>query len=116
MAENTGLASCQSFIQTFTKPITTKDMIDRTCAKRSRAGQNRKTDPSPEEKGLKPVPLYGVERTVIAVIGDERILDEHNLASLSRSGKSNARSPAIKAGQQGDKTGINDCKVGKVVK
>ncbi len=28
-----------------------------------------------EEKKLKPVPLYGTERTVIAVIGDERILD-----------------------------------------
>lgn len=33
-------------------------------------------------EGLKPVPLYGVERTVIAVIGDERIVDEHHISSL----------------------------------
>lgn len=33
-------------------------------------------------EGLKPVPLFGVERTVIAVIGDERILDEHHISSL----------------------------------
>lgn len=33
-------------------------------------------------EGLKPVPLYGTERTVIAVIGDERILDERHMASL----------------------------------
>ncbi len=32
--------------------------------------------------GLKPVPLYGTERTVIAVIGDERTLDERHVASL----------------------------------
>jgi len=31
---------------------------------------------------LKPVPLYGVERTVIAVIGDERPVDEHHISSL----------------------------------
>lgn len=31
---------------------------------------------------LKPVPLVGTERTVIAVIGDERILDIHHLRSL----------------------------------
>ncbi|MFC1647717.1 3-deoxy-7-phosphoheptulonate synthase [Patescibacteria group bacterium] len=34
-----------------------------------------------EAKGLKPMPLYGTERTVIAVIGDERILDRHHVAS-----------------------------------
>jgi len=33
-------------------------------------------------EGLNPVPLYGTERTVIAVIGDERILDERHIASL----------------------------------
>lgn len=31
---------------------------------------------------LKPVPLIGTERTVIAVLGDERILDERHIASL----------------------------------
>jgi len=35
-----------------------------------------------EEKGLQPMPLYGTERTVIAVIGDERILDEGHVSSL----------------------------------
>lgn len=35
-----------------------------------------------EEKGLKPVPLYGVERTVIAVIGEERDLSISHLESL----------------------------------
>ncbi|MBU1992095.1 MAG: 3-deoxy-7-phosphoheptulonate synthase [Patescibacteria group bacterium] len=35
-----------------------------------------------ESKGMQPVPLYGVERTVIAVIGDERILDEHHISSF----------------------------------
>lgn len=35
-----------------------------------------------EEKGLKPVPLYGVERTVIAVIGEERDLNIGHLESL----------------------------------
>jgi len=34
-----------------------------------------------ESKGLKPMPLYGTERTVIAVIGDERILDRHHISS-----------------------------------
>ncbi|MFC1655433.1 3-deoxy-7-phosphoheptulonate synthase [Patescibacteria group bacterium] len=34
------------------------------------------------EKGLKPMPLYGTERTVIAVIGDERILDPQHIKSL----------------------------------
>lgn len=34
-----------------------------------------------EEKGLKPVPLYGVERTVIAVIGEERDLNIGHLES-----------------------------------
>lgn len=33
-------------------------------------------------QGLKPIPLIGTERTVIAVIGDERILDIHHLRSL----------------------------------
>lgn len=33
-------------------------------------------------EGLNPVPLIGTERTVIAVIGDERILDERHIASL----------------------------------
>jgi len=31
---------------------------------------------------LDPVPLYGTERTVIAVIGDERTVDEHHISSL----------------------------------
>jgi 3-deoxy-7-phosphoheptulonate synthase len=31
---------------------------------------------------LEPVPLYGTERTVIAVIGDERPVDEHHISSL----------------------------------
>jgi 3-deoxy-7-phosphoheptulonate synthase len=35
-----------------------------------------------EKLELKPVPLYGVERTVIAVIGDERPVDEHHISSL----------------------------------
>lgn len=34
-----------------------------------------------EDKGLQPVPLYGVERTVIAVIGDERDLNVGHLES-----------------------------------
>lgn len=33
-------------------------------------------------EGLNPVPLFGTERTVIAVLGDERILDERHIASL----------------------------------
>lgn len=33
-------------------------------------------------KGLNPIPLFGTERTVIAVIGDERVLDERHIASL----------------------------------
>lgn len=35
-----------------------------------------------EKLELKPVPLYGVERTVIAVIGDERPVDEGHISSL----------------------------------
>lgn len=35
-----------------------------------------------KHQGLKPVPLYGTERTVIAVIGDERTMDERHIASL----------------------------------
>lgn len=35
-----------------------------------------------EKKGLKPVPLYGVERTVIAVIGEERDLSVEHLEAL----------------------------------
>lgn len=35
-----------------------------------------------EQRGLKPVPLYGVERTVIAVIGEERDLDMSHLQSF----------------------------------
>jgi len=35
-----------------------------------------------KEKGLQPVPLYGVERTVIAVIGDERDLNIGHLESF----------------------------------
>lgn len=34
------------------------------------------------EKELKPMPLYGTERTVIAIIGDERKLDKQHLSSL----------------------------------
>ena len=41
-----------------------------------------------KDKGLKPMPLYGTERTVIAVIGDERILDQQHIKSLP--GVSNA--------------------------
>lgn len=33
-------------------------------------------------EGLNPMPLIGTERTVIAVIGDERVLDERHIASL----------------------------------
>lgn len=33
-------------------------------------------------EGLTPVPLVGTERTVIAVIGDERVLDERHMASF----------------------------------
>lgn len=33
-------------------------------------------------EGLNPVPLIGTERTVIAVIGDERVLDERHMASF----------------------------------
>jgi len=36
-----------------------------------------------EEKGLTPVPLYGVERTVIAVIGEDRDINVGHLESLS---------------------------------
>ncbi len=32
--------------------------------------------------GLQPLPLYGTERTVIAVIGDERVIDERSLTAL----------------------------------
>lgn len=35
-----------------------------------------------KNEGLRPMPLYGTERTVIAVIGDERKLDEHHVRSL----------------------------------
>ncbi|OGJ44456.1 3-deoxy-7-phosphoheptulonate synthase [Candidatus Peregrinibacteria bacterium RIFOXYA12_FULL_33_12] len=35
-----------------------------------------------ESVNLKPAPLYGVERTVIAVIGDERILNKNHLMSF----------------------------------
>lgn len=35
-----------------------------------------------EHLKLKPVPLIGTERTVIAVIGDERPIDEHHISSL----------------------------------
>lgn len=36
-----------------------------------------------ESKGLQPVPLYGVERTVIAVIGEERDLNIGHLESMA---------------------------------
>ncbi len=36
-----------------------------------------------KDKGLEPVPLYGVERTVIAVIGEERDINVGHLESLS---------------------------------
>jgi 3-deoxy-7-phosphoheptulonate synthase len=36
-----------------------------------------------EAKGLKPVPLYGVERTVIAVIGEERDISISHLEALT---------------------------------
>lgn len=35
-----------------------------------------------ENKGFKPIPLFGVERTVIAVIGDERSIDMHHIKSM----------------------------------
>lgn len=35
-----------------------------------------------KHEGLRPVPLIGTERTVIAIIGDERILDEHQIRSF----------------------------------
>lgn len=35
-----------------------------------------------ESKGLKPLPLFGTERTVIAVIGDERIMDQNHISAL----------------------------------
>ena len=41
-----------------------------------------------KDNDLKPMPLYGTERTVVAVIGDERILDKHHIKSLP--GVSNA--------------------------
>lgn len=40
-----------------------------------------------EKKHLKPVPLYGVERTVIAVIGEERDLNISHLEALPGVGK-----------------------------
>ena len=33
-------------------------------------------------EGLQPVPLFGTQRTVIAVLGEERILDEQHIRSL----------------------------------
>lgn len=35
-----------------------------------------------KHEGLRPVPLFGTERTIIAIIGDERILDEHQIRSF----------------------------------
>ena len=35
-----------------------------------------------KSKGLQPVPLYGVERTVIAIIGEERDINLGHLESL----------------------------------
>ncbi|MBD3156544.1 3-deoxy-7-phosphoheptulonate synthase [Candidatus Peregrinibacteria bacterium] len=35
-----------------------------------------------KDNDLKPMPLYGTERTVIAVIGDERILDKQHIKSM----------------------------------
>lgn len=35
-----------------------------------------------KHEGLRPVPLFGTERTVIAIIGDERTLDEHQIRSF----------------------------------
>lgn len=35
-----------------------------------------------KSKGLEPMPLIGTERVVIAVIGDERILEERHIASM----------------------------------
>jgi len=35
-----------------------------------------------ESKGLKPIPLIGTEKTIIAIIGDERILDQSQLSSI----------------------------------
>jgi 3-deoxy-7-phosphoheptulonate synthase len=96
MAEKSGLIASTVFIatkkhkvritQTFQKLITSKDMII-VMKKGAEQGKIAKLVQSLEEKGLKPVPLYGVERTVIAVIGDERMLDEHNLASFPGVGK-----------------------------
>lgn len=35
-----------------------------------------------EKAGLKPMPLYGTERTVIAVIGDERIMSTNHISAM----------------------------------
>ncbi len=35
-----------------------------------------------EKNGLKPMPMYGTERTVIAVIGDERILSTNHISAM----------------------------------
>lgn len=51
------------------KPFAAKENIDRVIS-------------TIEKLDLKPVPLYGTERTVIAVIGDERPVDEHHISSL----------------------------------
>jgi len=37
-----------------------------------------------EKLNLKPIPLYGIERTVIAVIGDERPVDQQHIHSLPK--------------------------------
>lgn len=68
-------------VQTFSNPVTTKDMII-VMQKGVDQSKIARLVQELELKGLKPVPLYGVERTVIAVIGEERILDEHHLASF----------------------------------
>lgn len=51
------------------KPYAEKEYIERVIS-------------SIEKLDLKPVPLYGTERTVIAVIGDERPVDQQHIHSL----------------------------------
>ena len=52
-----------------------------------------------EEKGLQPVPLVGTERTVIAVIGEERDLNVSRLEALptSSAAKLNQNQQSLKS-------------------
>lgn len=76
------ITTAKPLIQTKSRPLTNKNMI---IVMKSGAPQAEaaKIIQELEEKGLQPVPLYGVERTVIAVIGDERALNPDHLESQS---------------------------------